>query len=153
VILTAISPADYLETLRLVRASSAFMRGSAPKAALQVFASLTIGYVDARERQVAVLGLYPAGGGLECWLHGDPDLARPHLLAIARHARLTLAALADSHPAPIHAHVHRDHEPGRRLARLVGFNLLSPDDAAPLQRWEWRHGSAGAVAVRRQERQ
>lgn len=127
-------PAAPLAALAFLRAGAALMNGAARKSALQVFGSATVGYRD-DDKTIAVLGLYPAGDHVEAWLVGDPDGARPHLLAIARHARLTLAVAREHQSAPIRAHVRWGHEPGRRLARLVGF-ASAADDAAPFERWE-----------------
>jgi hypothetical protein len=52
-----------------------------------------------------------------------PDLAR-HTLALIRHAHFTRARLVQSGPVRVRAHVHSDHPPGKRLARLCGMALV-----------------------------
>lgn len=52
-----------------------------------------------------------------------PDLAR-HTLSLIRHAHLTRARLVQSGPVRVRAHVHSDHSPGKRLARLCGMELV-----------------------------
>jgi hypothetical protein len=52
-----------------------------------------------------------------------PDLA-PHTLSLIRHAHLTRARLLQSGPVRVRAHVHSDHLPGKRLARLCGMALV-----------------------------
>lgn len=118
--LTVQQPADPLETLAFVRRAAWLHRAARAGSTRQAFGSWTIGWRDCAGL-VAVVGLYPLEQGAECWLLGDADRARPHLVQIARQTRLTLAAWSQDGLAPILACVRGGWTPGRRLAALTGF--------------------------------
>ncbi len=139
--LAVITPAPHWEALAYLRRASALHRRSREGSARQVFGSWTIGWADA-QGCAAVMGLYPDGSGAECWLVGDADRARPHLVQIARQARLTLAAWSQDGLAPIRATVRSGWRPGRRLAALTGFvaerHPEGDDAAGPVETFVWR---------------
>jgi hypothetical protein len=66
-----------------------------------------------------------------------PETAR-HLPTLIHTARLTLARLAHVEGLRIVARVRVGHEPGRRLARLIGFSHAAT--AAGFEAWEWSNG-------------
>ena len=90
----------------------------------------------AGERVVAAGGLYAhIGDGrverLEAWFACRPEASRA-IRSIARHMRLTLALIAETERVEIFARVASGWEPGRRLARAVGFRLL---EAGAVETW------------------
>jgi len=134
----AFGAASHWQALALIAAGAAFHRDGRAKAARQVFGSRLAGWSDETGRLVAVLGLYPLAAGAECWLAGDAARARPHLLQIARQARLTLAAAAQDGVVPIVAHVRAGWLPGARLAAMTGFAAPASLGAAePVATFVW----------------
>lgn len=61
---------------------------------------------------------------------------RGHLPALIRSGRLTLLRLAEIKGLRLVARVRVGHEPGRRLARLLGMACTGAD--AGFEQWEWR---------------
>lgn len=102
--------------------------------ALQALASETVAILD-HGQMVAVVGLLPLGEGAhEVWFAARPGFRRV-LLPFVRQTRSTLAAAAQHGPVLVRALVRRDHEPGRRLARLTGFRPAGVEGDFEL--WEW----------------
>jgi len=143
-VISIVHPAPYLDTLALVRAAASFKPAHGRLAQVQVAGSDTVGFVEQPGgRLLAALGFWPLGNGREeVFLVGLPAAdVGPHLVALSRLARLTLAARLHSGTVAIIAHVQNGNRAGERLARLAGFSISAGDGApSSFQRWELSHG-------------
>lgn len=144
-------PAPLLELLGMIRelvpAKPQFTR----LAMVQAGRSDAVGFV-ADGRMLAAIGFWPIGDGVdELYLvsRPAPEVA-PHLVALVRLGRLTLTARLHSGTVAIVGFVKIGHQPGERLARLVGFRPV--DDGAPsgFSRWELRDVRLGTYDLRGQ---
>lgn len=144
-----VRPAPFLAAVDLLRASGATKPHLARVATWQTALGTTFGFVDEEGRLLAVLGFWPLGGAREeVFLVGlPPSVVGPRLVELHRRARLIIARRMQSGIGRIIGHVRIGHEPGRRLARLVGFRPC--DDGAPpgLEAWVRENVDAGAGAV------
>lgn len=118
-------------------------------AILQGARSETIGFYeevveqDGRKRPgalVAAVTLYPldpeiVGEDLRELSFACRPQAAAHLTGIIHHARLTRTHLAQDARLRIRATVAKGHEPGRRLARLIGLRLAG--ECGTFELWEW----------------
>lgn len=108
---------------------------------LQAAGGESAALVDGEGRPVAAFGLFRWGAegdgrlNVEMWLMVG-RAAIPHLTTLRRFCRLALQRLSQDQPVTVWAAVREGHEPGRRLARLVGMRLSAAADG--LERWEWR---------------
>lgn len=115
--------------LEAVLATFAGGRGWAPRrhlqAALWQHAKGQSGALYRGDQALAVMGLIPLPDEpdravLELWFSCRPEFAGAAREGLRR-ARLTLRSIVDSGPVVVRAYVRRGHEPGRRMARLVGM--------------------------------
>jgi hypothetical protein len=123
----------------------AFPNGRAPARHLQAMIlqsarSDTVAFADAAGEIVMIAGFYPLAPlhdgerFFEMWLQITPP-AVPHLPALRRLTRLTLARVAESGPVRVRALVAVGHRPGARLAAIVGMRLVGSEDG--FECWEW----------------
>lgn len=153
--LRLVTPAPMVEILDLYAEQTSMKPVSAAAARLQAARSESFG-LYAGDDLIAAALLYPLrpehpGERLvELAFVCRPDLAR-HTLSLIRHAHLTRARLVQSGPLRVRAHVHSDHLPGKRLARLCGMALVGRLGA--FERYEFeglpheRVRQRGAVAL------
>jgi hypothetical protein len=126
--LRLVTPAPIIEILDLYADHTPMKPINAAAARLQAARSESFGLYAGADLVAAAL-LYPlrpeqAGERLvELAFVCRPELAR-HTLSLIRHAHLTRARLVQSGPVRVRAHVHSDHPPGKRLARLCGMALV-----------------------------
>lgn len=73
-----------------------------------------------------VAGFFPLGDHVEevFFAFAAPDLVRPHIVAVARAAHLTLAARRHCGVVAFIALVAVGHEPGARMAAMAGFSRI-----------------------------
>lgn len=123
-----VTPAPMVEILDLYADQTPMKPINAAAARLQAARSESFG-LYAGDHLVAAALLYPLrperpGERLvELAFVCRPGLAR-HTLSLIRHAHLTRARLVQSGPVRVRAHVHSDHLPGKRLARLCRMELV-----------------------------
>lgn len=131
-----VEPAPFLETRALFTAGPIVKPGFGAMATRHA-AARTVGFL-ADGRLLATIGFWPLGEGAEeVFVVAAPRAqTAPHLVALVRAARLTLAARRQDGVGRFVAYVLRGHEPGRRLARLAGFRLITCEAAAAFERWE-----------------
>jgi hypothetical protein len=126
-------------------------------ALLQSARSESLGYVDENGNLIAAVMLYPLdperlGEDLrELVFCCRPEASR-HICAIVRHARLIASRLADTPHLRIRATVKAGHQPGQRLARLIG--MTGAGEFGAVEHWEWtphvQHGRKSEGPVHRQ---
>ena len=131
-----VEPAPFLETRALFTAGPIVKPGFGAQATRHA-AARTVGLCH-DGRLLATIGFWPLGEGAEeVFVVAAPRAqTAPHLVALVRAARLTLAARRQDGVVRLVAHVAARHEPGRRLARLAGFGESSCEAAAAFERWE-----------------
>lgn len=131
-----VTPAPFLEACVLLRSGFFTPPSHARIASFQLAGAETFGLVDGDDLLV-VLGFWRFGADRdEVFLVGrSAREIGPRMVSLARACRLILAHRLHSGSVAITAFVKVGHEPGRRMARLVGFR---PVDGAPhgLEKWE-----------------
>lgn len=150
--LTVVSPAPFFQTREILQASIGIKPRLGQIAALQLAQCVTVAIVDEAGRVLVVLGFWPTGDGSdEVFLVGrEADELVPDLVRLTRLARLIIAARLHSGSMALIGFVRWGHEPGRRLARLAGFEPCPADGAPPaFERWVATHGKLDSGPVRR----
>lgn len=134
--ITIVAPAPFLETRALFTAGPIVKPGFGAMATRHA-AAQTVGLVH-DGRLLGTIGFWPLGEGAEeVFVVAAPRAqTAPHLVALVRAARLTLAARRQDGVVRLVAYVAFAHEPGRRLARLAGFRPFPREAAAAFERWE-----------------
>lgn len=133
--LTILHPAPLIET-RLLADRLVGLKAPLGQALAYQLAEADVWGFAVGGRLLAVMGFFPIGTGAEVFLIGAPaPVVAPHMVRLARAARLILLDKLHSGTVPLVGLVRLGHEPGRRLARLAGF---APGDGAPsgFERWE-----------------
>lgn len=76
--------------------------------------------LDGERMPLAIAGVVPIGDAGELWFSCAPAIAR-HMSLFTRHARQVLRRVVVRHPLGVLCLVECGHEPGERLARIMGL--------------------------------
>lgn len=123
--LTVETPPPLADVVALFTGGGAVRAIDTKIAIMHWWKSETYGFRDRHGEIVAVIGYCPVrcddgGRAVEMWFACRPSIV-PLLVAIARVVRLTLTRLVETNGTMVLARVALGHEPGQRLARLIGL--------------------------------
>lgn len=151
---TIVRPAPFLEARAMLQRYVGLKPQLGAVATLQLAACATYGLNDESGQLLVVMGFWRMEDGREeVFLVGrDAAELAPHLVALSRAARLIIAGRLHHGTVAMVGLVRHGHEPGRRLARLAGFDPSGEGAPPGFERWV-RHDAIDLRPVRRRQQE